>query len=112
MAFRQTNKATTADASGVATLVFYGAEMSHDVLVVHLIQLESNSDNVPEARLFRGDPSAGQLHAIEPDGVAGYFTGGGPTDTIESGRYWTVRFTGATPGAYCAAQLSGEERRR
>lgn len=103
----QSNRSTTANAAGEATLTFYGADASFEVLRVDVISLDCTSTLVPEARLYRGDPSAGRLIAVAPDGLAGQFIGGGPTDYIESGRSWSVKWTGATPGSTCAAQLSG-----
>lgn len=109
---RQIAVQAIADASGVATVRFDGPGGSFDVLDVEVISLDCNSAGVPEARLYRGDPSAGQLIAVNPDGLTGQFLTAGAANRIESGRVWFLRWTGCTPGAVCNAVLAGTERRR
>lgn len=106
------SKTATADADGNATVRFVGADMAFDVIAVQTISMDCDSGQLPEARLYDGPASSGRLIALNADGNSGQFQTGGPADVIPSGRYWTLAWTGATPGATMTAQLIGTEQRR
>lgn len=102
----------TAAADGTATVRIVGPGDAFDVLIVDLISVTSTSGLLPDCTLYRGNPADGRRLAYNPDGQTGTFEGGGTADRITSGDVWSLRWTGADPGAVCTASITGTVRRR
>jgi hypothetical protein len=98
-------------ADGRAIVTIPGADRAWFRRRVETIALESDSQTIPEARLYRGRVDASRLIATNRDGRSGQFVTAGTSDVIDAGSRWSLEWSGATPFSECRATITAVDER-
>lgn len=105
----QASKNATADAAGTATAVI-GPEKDR-TWVIDRMAVHGTSSLQSQCRVYRGDPAPGTLRDSTYSGNQAISEYPRPA-VLEPGEYFTVVWSGCTPGATMTVTVEGQQGRR